>query len=373
MGLKGGRFEVTLVAPCDSARAQSDRAQIDKLCDRFVHWPEAERGALFSIMRLRHVLSSLPIPVATDRNAAATRCIREELAKKPDVVVVDFPHTGVLVPDFVGVPSVMFTHNVEAEIFRRHADVAKNFAQRTLWRDQTRKMTRFEQTELARYDAVIAIAQRDKAHFESQYAIGKVSTIPTGVNLELHPYQAPPEDDEQRIMFSGSMDWLANRDAIEYFMSDVWPRIAQARPQAQFTVIGRSPPQKLIDLAKERALRWTFTGFVDDVQPYIRAAQVCVIPLRVGGGTRLKVYESMAMGCPVVSTAIGVEGLPIEPGTHYDLADSPQDFAAAVIRLLDDPARRLRLARQARAYVEANFSHKSVAKSFEDICLGALR
>lgn len=373
MGLKGGRFEVTLVAPCIASRAQTDRAQIERLCDRFVHWQDAERGALFNLMRLRHVLSALPIPVATDRSAAAVRCIRAELAKKPDVVVVDFPHTGVLVPDFAGVPSVMFTHNVEAEIFRRHADVAKNAAQRILWRDQTRKMVRFEQSELARYEAVVAIAERDKTHFETHYGLRNVATIPTGVNLEMYAYQAPPEDEHQRIMFSGSMDWLANRDAIEFFMNDVWARIAQARPGAQFTVIGRSPPAKLIELAKERKLRWTFTGFVDDVQPYIRAAQICVIPLRVGGGTRLKVYESMAMGCPVVSTAIGVEGLPIAAGTHYELADTPAEFAAAVVRLLDNPARRRELAQNARAYVEANFSHKSVARIFEDICLSACR
>jgi polysaccharide biosynthesis protein PslH len=373
MGLKGGRFEVTLVAPCDRGRAQADREAIDKLCDRFVSWPAPRRGALFGVARMRHALSPVPIPVATDRSVEGERCIARELAKKPDVVVVDFPHTGVLVPDFRGVPSVLFTHNVETEIFRRHAEVAKNFALRALWRDQTHKMARFEREELARYDAVIAIAQRDKSHFEADYGIRNVATIPTGVNLEIYAYQPPPEDDEQQIMFSGSMDWLANRDAIEFFLNDVWARIAAARPTAQFIVIGRSPPAKLIDLAKERRLRCTFTGFVDDVQPYIRAAQVCVIPLRVGGGTRLKVYESMAMGCPVVSTTIGVEGLPIEAGTHYELADSPQDFADAVIGLLDDPARRRQLAENARRYVETNFSHKNVAKIFEDICLGVCR
>jgi glycosyltransferase involved in cell wall biosynthesis len=128
-----------------------------------------------------------------------------------------------------------------------------------------------------------------------------------------------------------------------------------------------------VQRAQARALNWEFTGFVDDVRPFVQNAHVYVIPLRVGGGTRIKVYEAMATGCPVVSTRIGVEGLPVEDGRHYLEGDSAEAMAAAVLALLDDGGRRERLSRQARDFVEQNMSASRAARVFEQICLGALR
>ncbi len=370
MGLKGGRFEVVLACPAAAAKLTADRGALEQLCDRLVTWPEPVRHRLFSLTRMRHLFSPLPIPVATDRWPPAVPVIAAELARRPHVVVVDFPHAGVLVPQFHGVPSVLFTHNVEAEIFRRHAEVARAPLQ-AFWRDQARKMERFERHELARYDAVIAVAERDRAYFESHFHVTRAEVIPTGVNLALYSFAAPAASPEPQVVFSGSMDWLANIDAIEFFMAEVWPRVAAAQPRARFTVIGRSPPARLVEAARQSGHRWTFTGFVEDVRPYIRAAQACVIPLRVAGGTRLKVYEAMAMGCPVVSTAIGVEGLPLTAGTHYELADAPEAFAAALIRLLEKPERGRELAAAARSHVERHSSHLAVARVFEEICARA--
>jgi len=122
-------------------------------------------------------------------------------------------------------------------------------------------------------------------------------------------------------------------------MDEVWPDISRARPRARCVIVGRSPPQALVERARVRKLNLEFTGFVDDVRPFVHNAHVCVIPLRVGGGTRIKVYEAMAMGCPVVSTRIGVEGLPVEPDRHFLQADSADAMAAAVLALLDDRER----------------------------------
>src|SRR5262249_49402535 len=154
-------------------------------------------------------------------------------------------------------------------------------------------------------------------------------------------WASPPAGAE--IMFSGSMDWLANQDGITYFMDEVWPRIVRGRPDARMTIVGRSPPKLLVAKAQGPGPDLNFTRYVDDIRNYIRAATVYVIPLRVGGGTRLKVFEAMGLGCPVVSTAVGVEGLPLESGTHYLRADEPSVFAHAVLTLLDDADLRMRL------------------------------
>ena len=166
------------------------------------------------------------------------------------------------------------------------------------------------------------------------------------------------------------MDWMANRDGIDFLMREVWPLVASARPKAEMLVVGRNPPQALINRADKNS--WTFTGFVDDVRQHIRRGSVYVVPLRVGGGTRIKVYEAMAMGCPIVSTTIGVEGLPVIDGEHYIRADTPADFATALTSLLTNAEMRERLSRNARSLVQREFSAHRAAQVFESICLDTM-
>jgi glycosyltransferase involved in cell wall biosynthesis len=278
----------------------------------------------------------------------------------------------VLAPANLGrTASVLFTHNVEAEIFQRHAQVATDPLRRWLWGNQNRKMRRFESAALRRFDRIVAVSDRDRAVFAREYAVENVSVIPTGVNLEYFSYRGPGA--ERHLVFIGSMDWMANVDAVEFLMQDIWPTLATAIPDAQMTIVGRSPPDSLIRRAQERKLAWHFTGRVDDVRPYAARAAACLIPMRVGGGTRIKAFEAMAMGTPVISTTVGVEGLQIEPDLHYRRADTAAEFAAAVIDMLRNPAAGRELAQRARRHVEAHFSNAVVGRRFEEICLAAQR
>lgn len=369
-GMHGGVFEVTLASPVPDGAEAAFAGELSGVCDRFVGWPENRKGRWFPLARLRHALGALPIPVATDRSRAGARAVGHELARDPDVVVFDFPHSVVFAPRRLDTASVMFTHNVEAEIFARHARVASGALRRALWRSQERKMRRFERETLARFDRVIAVSSRDREAFEAA-GIARTATISTGVDLDYFTHAAPGGGDN--VIFSGSMDWLANIDAMEFFLDEVWPRVLAVRPAARMTVVGRSPPAALVERARRMAPSWRFTGYVDDIRPHVREAAVYVVPLRVAGGTRLKVFEAMAVGCPVVSTAIGVEGLPLEAGRHYLQADAAADLAASVTGLLADRARGAALAAEARRHVERHFSFRAVAREFESICLDAVR
>jgi glycosyltransferase involved in cell wall biosynthesis len=137
-------------------------------------------------------------------------------------------------------------------------------------------------------------------------------------------------------------------------------------------VVGRNPPTQMVKKYHHQRCDIEFTGFVDDVRDYVWNAAVYIMPLRVGSGTRIKAFEAMAMGCPVVSTTLGVEGLGLEPGKHYLCADSPDEFSRAVCRLLQDKGLRETLSMNARRYVEENFSSQIVSDKFESICIEAI-
>jgi glycosyltransferase involved in cell wall biosynthesis len=363
-------FHTVLASPSTSAQAQAFAGPLAAVADETRFWHEG-KTSIDRFLRLRHLASRLPISVASDISAAGQRAVATLLAERPSVAVFDFIHSAVLLPAATDVPTVMFTHNVEAEIFARHVKVASGPLKRALWNGQYQKMVDFERTALARFDAIVAVSERDKAMFFDHYAVGNVATIPTGVDADHLRFSEPTA--AQRVVFCGSMDWLPNIDGVDFFLTDVWPLIRARLPNATMTVIGRTPPKWLVAKAKALDERWVFTGYVDDVRPHAQGAAAFVIPLRVGGGTRIKAFEAMALGCPVVSTTIGIEGLPLTEGQHYLRADSAAETAAAVVRLIEDEALRRRIAATARAYVEENFSFRVAAKVFEDICMRAAR
>ena len=366
-GMQGGQFDTVLVSPATSDESDRYAEQLQSVAARTRFWPQAERGLAHRVLRLRHLFSGMPIPVVTDRSAAGEAIVRSELERRPAAVVFDFAHAAVLAPRTLTVPSILFTHNVEAEIFERHADVATNPVAKRLWRDQFRKMEAFERAAVGQFDTVVAVSERDLEIFREKFGVRRGYVISTGVDLDFFNYRSP--GDRPKLVFTGSMDWLANIDGIEFLMDEVWPLVISEYPDASLDIVGRDPPKGLVQKARVKNLNWHFTGFVDDVREYAHGAAVYVIPLRVGGGTRLKVYEAMAMGAPVVSTSIGVEGLPVVSGKHFLAADSAAEFAGAVISLLRDQSLRRELSLTARSFVEDNCSYEIVAREFEEICL----
>jgi glycosyltransferase involved in cell wall biosynthesis len=166
------------------------------------------------------------------------------------------------------------------------------------------------------------------------------------------------------MVFTGSMDWLPNEDAMQYFVREILPIIRTEEPAVSLSIVGRAPTPAVQRLAADAGI--IVTGRVDDVRPYVRDAAVYVVPLRIGGGTRLKIFEAMAMGKAVVSTTVGAEGLPVTSGEHVLLADEPNTFARAVIRLMRDVERRRQLETAARALVVAAYDWSAVAGELEN-------
>ena len=362
--LKGGAFEIVLASPAPADTAPF-AAHIDSVCDRFIGW---KQSAPSRMRRLAALADARPVSVATDDTPAGRDAVSGALLLvKPDVVVFDFPHAAVLAPAWFSMPSVLFTHNIEAEIYERHARLATGLW-RLVWPVQAQKMKRFEAAVIARFDRVIAVSARDANALAKRYAPRRVDAIDTGVDLdffEVLPAAPPPAPDGGCVVFTGVMDSPANSDGVRYLAEQVWPVVLAARPAARALIIGRNPSPALRAACPAS---FTFTGTVDDIRPHVARGHVAVIPLNVGSGTRIKAYEAMAMGRCVVSTSIGVEGLAVEDGEHLLIADDAKAFAAAILQVLGDATLRERLAANARHLVATRFSWAEVAKQFEKIC-----
>ncbi|HYW31489.1 MAG TPA: glycosyltransferase family 4 protein [Gemmatimonas sp.] len=282
-----------------------------------------------------------------------------------DVVVCDFLFPAPSMPASLPVPRVLFQHNVEAKIWERHAQVGRTPFHRAYFRLQHQRMHRAERELCEQFDWVVAVSEKDATTFREEYGLDRVSSIPTGVNTSFFAAGDPAERRPNHIVFLGSMDWMPNIDGVQWFTEEVLPRVRETLPDVTFSIVGRDPTPAV------RALQGngvTVTGTVDDVRPYLNEASLFVVPLRVGGGTRLKLYEGMSTGIGTLSTTIGAEGLPLVAGVHLRIADDAGATARAVVDLLRDREGTQAMGTRAATHVREHFGWESVARSFMDVC-----
>ena len=280
-----------------------------------------------------------------------------------DVAVCDFPHPAVNFPKSLAIPSVLFQHNVEAEIWRRHAATELNPIKRRLYGVEFNKMLRYEQQTVRKFQHVIAVSENDRDLMSAWVDKSRISVVPTGVDLQQYRPEASPRTLGPLVMFVGAMDWEPNADAVEYFCQKIWPSILAQVPSARFRIVGRNPIRRVQRLASDSV---EVTGSVPSVLDHLREAAVVVVPLRIGGGTRLKIYEAMAAGKAVVSTSVGAEGLDVHHGTDVILADDPGAFAEATIMLLRDEELRRSYEREA-ARLAAKYDWSAIGERFADV------
>jgi len=317
-----------------------------------------------------HLVDPLPYAVGKYRSREFRRRLEALLETQAfDLIVCDFLFPAVNLPKRLPCPAVIFTHNVESEIWRRHAENKSGAIGKALYGAQYKRMLRYERKTLARFDGVLAVSDADRHTFAALYPDAirhPVHVVPTGVDTGFFA-PAPSDPASRTLVFTGSMDWLPNEDAMQYFCRDILPLIRAEEPGVDLSIVGRAPTPAVKRLADEHHV--TVTGRVDDVRPFMKEAAVYIVPLRIGGGTRLKIFEAMSMGKAVVSTTVGAEGLPVTDGTHVMLADEPASFARAVVRLLRDAGTRNRLETAARALVLEQYDWSAVAGSLESALL----
>jgi len=271
---------------------------------------------------------------------------------------------------------VLDCHNAETELQRRARQ--GDWLRPGRWpaaaysAAQVGRLARFEGEALRAADAVIAVSEEDRRQLLALADPGRpIAVIPNVIAVDEYHWTGPaPEEARFDLVFTGKMDYRPNVDGVLWFAAEIWPLVRQARPATTWAIVGQRPHARLAALGHEPGV--TLTGRVEQVQPYLAGAGVYVLPLRIGSGTRLKLIESMAAGCAIVSTTIGAEGFALTSGREAILADTPAAFAAAVLALLDDPARRAALGERARGFA-ARYDWLSVIPLLEEVYSGLLR
>jgi len=292
---------------------------------------------------LRHVTCRAPYAVSRFADAQVQQLLKQWIPQRRfDVAVCDFLHCTLNFPSNLATPTALFQHNVESILWKRKAEVEPAWIDRAVFKLELAKMLKFEPQQVRRFHHVIAVSEADREAMSRMVDPSHISVIPTGVDLSKYPYDPSLRPQSPLVVFTGSMDWQPNIDGVEFFCNEIWPRVLRKVPQARFRIVGRDPHPRVKKLASDTV---EVTGSVPSIVDHLREAAAIVVPLRIGGGTRIKIYEGMAMGKATVSTTVGAEGLDVEHGRDILLEDSPAGFAEAIVTLLqhEDVRRRLEI------------------------------
>jgi len=319
------------------------------------------------LLRTLHYLSKVcgasPYAVSQFDSKRVRLALRNYLqSRRFDVAVCDFLAASLNFPNRVLIPTVLFQHNVEAVLWQRQSRVGASLIARLAFSVEAAKMNRYEPAAIRKFDHVVAVSDSDRRRMGG-VSDDRITVVPTGVDIEKFARKEMAVVSDPVVVFTGTMDWEANVDGIEFFCNEIWPMILAKVPGARLLIVGREPGPRVKRLASGSV---EITGTVPSILEYLEKAAVVIVPLRIGGGTRLKIYEAMAMGKAVVSTSIGAEGLDVHPDRDIVLCDAPSEFAHRVIELLRDENLRLRYGREAVKTV-SQYDWAVIARRFEEV------
>jgi polysaccharide biosynthesis protein PslH len=281
------------------------------------------------------------------------------LAERPDVVLVEHDWAARWADDLpAGVPRVLALENLSWGYYEARARSASGGA-RALLSLEARRFRRYDRAALGAYDLLLAMSQTDRVSLAGVSDV-RAEVIPNGVDTTaLRPAPAP---NAPALLFTGTMSYPPNAEALIWLLREIWPRVRDAVPDARLLVVGRDVPDEARRLADPRV---EIAGWVSDMAPWFARASVVVVPILSGGGTRLKVLDGLASGRPVVSTSMGAEGIAIDDGTHAVIADSPDAFAQTAIRLLAAPEQAARIGAAGRRLAEERYDWRSIGDRLE--------
>jgi sugar transferase (PEP-CTERM/EpsH1 system associated) len=330
--------------------------------------PTDRRRILWYLLLFVNLFSLSPYSVWRFRCGGMIREIQKQLRNKHfDLIHFDTIGLAQYARFAPGIPKVLNHHNVESVLILRRATNEKNLLVKLYLYLQGWKLKRYEKKVISDFDMNITVSELDKNVLQKLDREAKVTVVSNGVDVDyFRPLDVPAEDDN--IVFVASMDWYPNADAAIYFAQEIWPLLKEKLPHIQMNLVGGHPPRQAVELSrKERSFK--AHGFADDIRPYMAKAAAYVVPIRIGGGTRLKILDAMAMGKAIVSTSIGSEGLEVTAGENILIADTPQEFVDKIAQIIEEPHLRKHLEENARETAVNLYSWVKIKPKLEGVYL----
>jgi glycosyltransferase involved in cell wall biosynthesis len=318
-------------------------------------------GLIFYIRLLANLFSRYPF-IITSYYSRRFRRELENVIDQYDMVISESISCALFLRDITSMPKIIVAHNIETSIWRRYEENERNLLKKAYISVQRRKIERFERRCLAWCNGVTAVSKEDAAAILRYGVSINVTVIENGVDVGYFEPR-PGRENPRLLVFTGSMDWRPNQDALRYYVEDILPLLKGKRPDIKTIFVGRDPPRSLRALGEANGV--VLTGTVEDVRPYIAEATVYIVPLRIGGGSRLKILEAMAMKKTVVSTSIGAEGLDVTDKRNIIICDNAPDFVQSVIACLDNPLLRAEISTNAYNLVHNKYRWQQIGKKLD--------
>lgn len=366
------RHRITYVGRCAKG-SEEDRLAPPFLRERgitpiLVHDPVPKKSGLAFYARLfLNLFASRPYSVVSHDSDAMRQRVHDDvkqgvIAGPIDVWQFEWPPYLSVVDRSLPGARVVVAHNVDTLIWQRYYENETSFLKKAFLRTQWRKFRRYEEQAFRQANRVIAVSEEDARLIREQFGQANVDVVDNGIDRAYFE-QAPASRDLKRILFLGALDWRPNLDAVDLLLDKIFPRVRAQEPTALLTIVGRHPPATLVQRVRH-TLGVFLHADVPDVRPFLGESTVMAVPLRIGGGSRLKILEALATGLPVVSTKIGAEGLMLAPGVDYVQAEEDA-MADALVRALREPAEMQALAQHGRRIVLDTYDWSVLAVKLE--------
>lgn len=364
------RHEVDLVALVQRAHqgsaeelADAERA-LGEFCRRVtsfrISWDERRWGR--TALLARSLFSSRPYD-ANWLDQTSVHCPLQQNDRDYDLVHVDTIGLVPYIASIGGTPFVLNHHNIESQMMEDRSEEEPSLPRRLFARREAKKLERWEREWSVRAAMNTVVSPLDRDRLLERQPEANVRVVDNGVDVDYFTPRSSPEENDGHLVFVGGMTWYPNRDAVQWFVRAIWPRLLEDDPDRRAVLIGRNPPPEVRRAARDGGL--SAPGFVDDIRPQVDRALAYVCPIRRGGGTRLKILDALAMAKPLVATSFAVEGLGLESGRHYLRAEKPEQYVRQIRRLENSPELRRKLGAEGRALVEREYAWEVVGERLD--------
>ena len=346
------RHQVTLACLWHHPRDCNTIRQTEKLYEKVLAFPARPKWSLPVVGGA--LLSAKPYKAQRFWNPELDRAIRRILIQEEfDLIHVQNFYMGQYITGNEKALKVLYKENVESNIWYRFAETRSNPIMRKFAELEAKKLDRFERYICTRFDRVLMISPSDLEQFHKLAPSLNLDYQPPGLDLKSYPFISEESPNSDTLLFTGSLSYFPNQDGIKWFLNEIYPKVHQKLPNIKIKLVGKDPPEWLKNLKNYPGVE--VTGWVEDIKPYFKNALGYIVPLRIGGGVRLKILEAWAMGVPVISTPVGAEGLPVKDGENILLASDPDKFVEKIERLIQMPQDINNLKVTARKLVEKHF------------------